>query len=74
MGWLGGWVVRKGAMDVGNSNKRWGVFSAVTVKTASCIVPRVSARGACCQTLSSAVPSLTAVSTAAQKGFSLLPV
>lgn len=53
------------------SIKGWGVFSAVTVKMASCTVPRVVPRGACRLTLSSAAPCLTAVSTVALKGCSL---
>lgn len=67
----GGWVVRKGAVGVENFSKRWGVFSAVTVKMASCIVPRAAPQEACCQTWSSAAPSLTGVSTVALKDFSL---
>lgn len=67
----GGWVVRKGAMGVENFSERWGVFSAVTAKMASCIVPRAAPQEACCQTLSSAAPSLTGVSTVALRGFSL---
>lgn len=48
------------------------VFSlAVTVKMASCTVPQVAPWGACCLTLSSAVPCLTVVSTVALRGCSL---
>lgn len=65
-GWVGG---RERDNECRKLEQKLGCFPAVTVKMASCTVPRVVPQGACCQTLSSAAPCLTAVSTGALKGF-----